>query len=478
MAREGMAAAASASARAPSATPARRARRPAAGLRRFPATLRGSAHAIHRLNERVESDPGYREHQDREQRILHEKGAAAAERGFVPREHADELRKNSQGDRQIEGDDQPQEGENEKQRPALPRFERGQAARPGHDLRGIEILAVAQHRGVAVEGDDGGEREHHEQGQRQHDQLRRAEEGLAGHQAPEAAAGPGRIGRAGELAPQAAREDRAPAVHPDQQKSQRQGFQRAGGIGGAGIGDVVPIAEHAEREGRAAGQMTDHGGQRGFPQQVNGVFQEREGAGAGLVMQTLPAERQTTKGDPGFARASCLSHLGKDGGTLYYRGSAPVCSRRVVSRMRLRRRCRTRSRRGGRRPAPWRPGAAAARPSGGPARAGHGSQTGRAQQARFVLGDAFAAEAAPALGAAAYGLASFVIPAALLDGEAAHTVSLSGMRVSAKPTRARARQTPASTWRSTTYPGRVASTAGSGRAIRFPMATPARICPT
>src|SRR5262245_54050749 len=40
-----------------------------------------------------------------------------------------------------------------------------------------------------------------------------------------------------------------------------------------------------------------------------------------------------------------------------------------------------------------------------------------------MLGDAFAAEAAAALGTAAYRFAPFVIPAALLNGGAGHSVS-------------------------------------------------------
>ena len=60
----------------------------------------------------------------------------------------------------------------------------------GDELHGVEIVAVGERGGAAIEGDRPGEAENGQRGQRHDDQFGGAEEGLAGDQVPDAAPGP------------------------------------------------------------------------------------------------------------------------------------------------------------------------------------------------------------------------------------------------------------------------------------------------
>ena len=63
-----------------------------------------TAQAIDSLHERVESHPGNRHGAPQEERREDEVQAGAAELRFVSGEHADQLRQQCQGERQIDGE--------------------------------------------------------------------------------------------------------------------------------------------------------------------------------------------------------------------------------------------------------------------------------------------------------------------------------------------------------------------------------------
>ena len=185
-----------------------------------------------------------------------------------------------QGERQVEGEEQSQEADDGQDEPALPAVQAGEASRAGDELDGVEIGAVGEGGGAAIEGDGPGEPENGERGQRKDNQLSGAEEGLAGEQVPGAAPGPRRIGGGAELTAETAGEDRAPAVHPHQQQCQNHGFAADRGIGGVGIVDVVPEQQQGEGEGRGAQKMADQGCARRAAKQVDRLFEQRDGAGS------------------------------------------------------------------------------------------------------------------------------------------------------------------------------------------------------
>ena len=101
---------------------------------------------------------------------------------------------------------------------------------------------------------------------------------LAPNQIPNPAARPRRIGRAAQLAPQPAGEDRSPAVHPCQQDRQHQGFERHGAIVRPWIGHRVPEPQQREAQRDAPRPVAQQRFKRRLAKQTDGVLQNGDGA--------------------------------------------------------------------------------------------------------------------------------------------------------------------------------------------------------
>src|SRR5207244_9197861 len=110
-----------------------------------------AAKCVDRLNEGIEGQPGYGQHEEKEEGVFDKVHAAAAERRFVSGQDTYQLRREADHDGQVESEHNLENNENGEDRPAGA-GKRREPAGVADTAPRVGVGAIRQDRGVTVKG--------------------------------------------------------------------------------------------------------------------------------------------------------------------------------------------------------------------------------------------------------------------------------------------------------------------------------------